>query len=126
MKKQFIEIAKDFGIDMADSNLPEDIRRQYLVLIGQHRKAFAKHALELVGTNIYPHTIHMGNAAETRHAQTKPSSTNSNRGACGTNGRTQIDRKKYIGSSVVLVKKKKMVPGDSLLIILILEKSQKH
>ena len=73
LNQEHIDTAKALGIDVTKSSLTQDQQLQLLEFIGKHRTAFAKDSTELVGTDLYHHTIHTGSAVPVRSAPYKAS-----------------------------------------------------
>jgi hypothetical protein len=58
---EYIKIAKDFGIDFTNCNLPPEHKRKLMIFLGQNHDVFAKSSSDIGCTNVYQHHIETGN-----------------------------------------------------------------
>ncbi len=65
---EYISIANELKIDLSNSSLNEEEKRQLLILLGKKRKAFAMNLSELGCTDVVKHHIDTGDAPPKRHA----------------------------------------------------------
>ncbi len=65
-REHHIAVAKDLGINLENSSLTEDQKKELLCFLGQNRSIFAKDLYELESTNLYSHTIETGDAPPIR------------------------------------------------------------
>ena len=61
-----INLAKDIGVTLNESQLSETEKQKLMHLIGSYRSVFAKDISELTGTNVYHHKIYTGDAPPIR------------------------------------------------------------
>ena len=60
--EQYIEIAKEVGLNLDDTDLTEAQKQRLYVFLGQNRKTFAKDFSELGKTHLHAHRIETGNS----------------------------------------------------------------
>ena len=70
-----IQMAKDLGIDLSNTNLSPEQKHRLLTLIGKNRKVFSANNSELGQTNLFSHRIETGSAKPHRQQPNRCSST---------------------------------------------------
>ena len=64
--EEYVKIANSLGIDLSNSNLSDEQKRQLLVFLGKNRDVFATNTAELGHTQYFPHRIETGDANPVR------------------------------------------------------------